>query len=148
MTVLLYTDGSCAATDRVGGWGFIALPSDDSQFSGSGYEYDTTISRMELKGAIMGLAEIGAVYGATEVYVSSDSQYVVKGITDRTRARRANVDLWDLLDNVVDSHVRVHFDHVRGHTGVEGNEIADDLAGNARKAALGKLNGSGTSTRT
>lgn len=136
MHIPLYTDGSCSAKDRIGGWAWLALDIGDIPLSGYGYEDDTTISRMELKAAINGLAELGRRYGPRDVKVFSDSQYVVKGITDRTRKRNLNQDLWVLLDEVTDAHTSVEYQHVRGHSGHEFNEQVDKLAGNARKELL------------
>jgi len=131
-SIALYTDGSCSAKDRIGGWAWLALDTDTPLY-GSGSEDDTTISRMELKAAIHGLAELGGRYGPCSVLVFSDSQYVVKGITDRTRKRNLNGDLWDLLDEVTDTHESVVYQHVRGHSGHRYNEEVDRLAGLARK---------------
>jgi ribonuclease HI len=115
-TVVLFTDGSCSAKDRVG-------------------EYDTTISRMELLAAIGALAEVGCKLGPSVVKVFSDSEYVVKGITDRTRARKINNDLWDALDEVTDLHESVTYQHVKGHAGHEHNEKVDQMARGARNYA-------------
>jgi ribonuclease HI len=130
----VYTDGSCSAKDRVGGWAFY-VPG-PPVLEGSGAETDTTISRMELKGIILGLIEIGCKYGPSRVTVFSDSEYAVLGASDRSRSRNVNQDLWGLLDEVVDSHERVEFQHVRGHTGNVGNERVDGMAGAARRELL------------
>jgi ribonuclease HI len=130
----LFTDGSCSAKDRVGGWAF-HVPS-HSHLDDYGYEYDTTISRMELCAAIFGLAKIGDAHGPVCVRVFSDSEYVVKGITDRTRKRNLNQDLWGLLDELTDSHRRVTYTHVRGHNGNPGNERVDQMARGARNYAI------------
>lgn len=101
-----------------------------------GGEEDTTISRMELKAVIMGLIEIGIKYGPTTVSVRSDSEYVVKGASDKSRKRNLNNDLWDLLDDCEEAHTLVTYQHVRGHSGHEHNELADKLAGQGRKETL------------
>lgn len=131
----IYTDGSCHHADRIGAWAFIAS-GPDFRCDGYGYEDDTTISRMELKAAIMGLAGLGVRQGPCRVSVYSDSEYVVKGITDRGRARNANQDLWDLLDEVTDAHELVEYQHVRGHSGDDGNERVDMMARGARNYAI------------
>ncbi len=134
MTFDLYTDGSCHAGDRIGGWAWHCPSLDDGD--DYGYEYDTTISRMELKAVIMGLAEIGRKHGPSIVNVFSDSEYVVKGITDRSRKRNHNQDLWRLLDQVTDAHEAVTYQHVRGHSGDDGNERVDQMARGARNWAI------------
>lgn len=130
---LVYTDGSCAATDRVGGFAWVVIDSDESTASGQGSDVDTTISRMELMGPIDSLAWILDEFGPSVVLVQSDSLYVVDGITDRTRMRRKNNDLWDMLDAFVDMHELVEFQHVKGHAGHKYNEMVDGMAGKMRK---------------
>ena len=71
----------------------------------------------------------------------TDSQYVVKGITEWLRNWKArgwltsqkkpveNQDLWMELDALVTAHVgELHWRWVRGHAGTPGNERADQLA--------------------
>jgi Ribonuclease HI len=41
-----------------------------------------------------------------------------------------NVDLWQQLDKANERH-NVHWHWVKGHSGDEGNEMADDLANQA-----------------
>lgn len=90
---------------------------------------------MELTAVICGLAHVGEELGPRIVTVRSDSEYVVKGASDRTRARNVNNDLWDMLDEVVDLLGPVIFEHVKGHAGHEFNEKADQMAGGARNYA-------------
>lgn len=130
---LVYTDGSCWTGDRIGGWAWVAIDEDDNFQTGGGSEEDTTISRMELMGAIGALENLLTYCGPSVVLVYSDSQYVVLGATDRSRARNKNNDLWERLDTIIDSHTLVELEHVRGHSGDDFNELADDLAGDYRK---------------
>ena len=127
-----YTDGSCHHVDRIGGWAWVAIDSFGEETHGGGSDVDTTISRMEMLAAIDVLEELYARCGPCEIVLYSDSEYVVKGITNRSRKRNKNVDLWDWLDNVSDAHFEVTYQHVRGHQGNHYNETADDLAGEFR----------------
>jgi ribonuclease HI len=73
------------------------------------------------------------------VKVTSDSQYVLKGINEwmadwkkrgwKTAAKKPvkNVDLWQRLDKACLSH-RIEWVWVKGHNGHVENEIADELA--------------------
>ncbi|EGH29196.1 ribonuclease H [Pseudomonas syringae pv. japonica str. M301072] len=91
---------------------------------------------MELTGAIRGLEELKR---PCEVTLVTDSQYVMKGITEwmvnwkkrgwKTAAKEPvkNADLWQLLDEQVSRHT-VKWQWVRGHIGHPGNERADQLA--------------------
>jgi ribonuclease HI len=131
---IVFTDGSCWTGDRIGGYAFVIIDEEDNTHSGGGSDEDTTISRMELMGAISSLEFIHERCGPSVVLLYSDSQYVVLGAMDKTRARRLNVDLWHRLDSVMGQHRLVHLEHVRGHKGDHYNELADDLAGDFRKA--------------
>ncbi len=129
----LFTDGSCWTGDRIGGWAYLALDCDENIIEGSGGDVDTTISRMELSGPIEGLTAIGLACGACDILVYSDSQYVVFGANNRNRKRNKNNDLWNLLDELVDSHNYVEFLHVKGHADSEYNNRVDGMAGDARR---------------
>jgi ribonuclease HI len=101
-----------------------------------GGEPQTTNNRMELRAAIEALASLKE---PCEVNLTTDSQYVLKGITEwitqwkrrgwRTAAKAPviNVDLWQQLDELNQKHtVRWHW--VKGHSGHRENEIVDALA--------------------
>ena len=133
--IYLFTDGACRGNPGPGGWGALL------QFNGNekrlyGGEFDTTNNRMELMAAIVGLESITE---KCQVHLTTDSRYVMDGITKwmadwkkrnwKTAAKKPvkNVDLWKRLDDAVNSH-DVQWHWVRGHTGHEQNEIADQLA--------------------
>ncbi len=133
--VELYTDGACKGNPGVGGWGALLV------FQGVekelwGGEAVTTNNRMELMGAIRGLAELKR---PCDVRLVTDSQYVMKGIKEwmpnwkkrgwKTAAKEPvkNADLWQQLDEQVNRH-NVTWEWVRGHIGHPGNERADQLA--------------------
>lgn len=129
---VVYTDGSCYTKDRLGSFAWVIL-FDDIEIVGGTWNEDTTISRMEIMGPIDALNWIKQLYGPSIVLVFSDSEYVVKGIQDRTRKRIKNNDLWDALDALVDNHQHVEFEHVRGHNGDYYNELCDEAASQLRK---------------
>lgn len=101
-----------------------------------GGEPHTTNNRMELTAAIQALE---ALDRPCVVHLTTDSQYVRKGITEwmagwkrrgwRTAARKPvlNEDLWRRLDALNQRH-EVHWHWVRGHSGHAENEQADALA--------------------
>ncbi len=134
-TVELFTDGACKGNPGPGGWGAL-LRCDGVEKSISGGEANTTNNRMELMAAIEGLS---ALKEPCNVILTTDSQYVRKGITEwmtgwkrngwRTAAKQPvkNVDLWQRLDEQNQRH-QVQWHWVRGHTGHRENEIADVLA--------------------
>ena len=135
---LIYTDGSCHCKDRIGAYAYLIVCEDEYVIGPIGEgEEDTTISRMELMGPIAALSICHQISGPSVCLVYSDSEYVVKGITDRSRARNKNNDLWDKLDKIVDTHELVAFEHVNGHEtderGHPFNHAVDRKAGEVRK---------------
>jgi ribonuclease HI len=136
--VEIYTDGACRGNPGPGGWGVI-LRYKGREKTLYGGEPHTTNNRMELMAAIAGL---GALTRHSQVALTTDSQYVKRGITEwmadwkrrgwKTAERKPvkNMDLWQRLDELVGRH-RVTWHWVRGHTGHADNERADALANRA-----------------
>ncbi len=134
--VELFTDGACRGNPGPGGWG-VLLRHDKTEKRLCGGERETTNNRMELMAAIEGLR---AIKHACDVSITTDSQYVRKGMTEwianwkkngwRTAAKKPvkNADLWQMLEQQVERHHKVDWHWVRGHTGHVENEIADELA--------------------
>lgn len=129
----LFTDGSAWTGDRIGAHAWIRLTEGEKDVLGGGSEEDTTISRQELLGPVEGLADIWDEFGPCEVLIRSDSEYVCLGAMNRSRKRNKNQDLWECLDLLMDSHLGVRFEHVKGHNGDYHNEIVDEYAGELRK---------------
>lgn len=137
---IVYTDGGCSKNrdpkaPRIGAWAFVAtIPGRDS-VEMYGAELDTTNNRMELTAVIKALEtlEIGP-----SITVYSDSEYVVRGIIEWCRRwvkngwktydgkPVINRDLWEALLPLYQLHT-VRFHHVKGHSGVPGNERCDEL---------------------
>lgn len=131
--IAVFTDGSAHYKDRIGGWGWVAIDVLDGIHLASGGVEDCTNNQMELYAAINALQTIFEHYGAIDVLVVSDSEYVVLGCQDPSRARKVNVDYWSELDDAIDLHNYVEFEHIKGHAGHTYNEMADRLAHTARK---------------
>ena len=135
MTVELFTDGACRGNPGPGGWGAL-LRYNGVEKSLYGGEPETTNNRMELMAAIKGLE---ALKRRSDVVLTTDSQYVRKGITEwianwkrrdwRTADKNPvkNKDLWMKLDKLSQSH-DIDWRWVKGHSGHRENEIADQLA--------------------
>jgi len=133
--VEIFSDGACSGNPGPGGWGTI-LRCDGQVKELSGYAPETTNNRMELCGAIAGLA---ALKRPCRVQLTTDSEYVKKGITEWIEGwvRRgwknsqkkdvANRDLWEQLLEQTRRH-QVEWHWVRGHAGHAENERCDELA--------------------
>ncbi|WP_027331037.1 ribonuclease HI [Marinimicrobium agarilyticum] len=131
----VFTDGACRGNPGPGGWGALL------RFNGRerhlhGGEAETTNNRMELRAAIEALS---ALKEPCEVSLTTDSQYVRKGINEwmagwkrngwKTSAKKPvkNRDLWQALDELAQRHT-IEWHWVKGHSGHRENEIADELA--------------------
>ena len=133
--VIIYTDGACRGNPGPGGWG-ASLRFNGTQKNLYGSEELTTNNRMELTAAIQGLDSLTR---HCSVSLYTDSKYVLDGVTKwmdnwksrgwKTAAKKPvkNVDLWQRLDLAVNKH-KVKWVWVKGHSGDEGNEMADQLA--------------------
>ena len=110
--VLLFTDGACSGNPGPGGWGALLRYREHGKEL-SGGEAATTNNRMELLAAINGLE---ALKRPARVRVVTDSQYVMKGVTEwlaawkqrgwKTADRQPvkNVDLWQRLEAALAAH--------------------------------------------
>ena len=133
--VEIFTDGACRGNPGPGGWGAL-LRSGTTEKPLYGGEPDTTNNRMELTAAIEALR---ALKRPCKVALTTDSQYVRKGITEwlpnwkkrnwRTANKKPvlNVELWQQLDELVAQH-EIEWNWVKGHSGHPENELADQLA--------------------
>ena len=120
--IVIHTDGACKGNPGPGGWGAV-IEQNGGQVKLSGSEPQTTNNRMEMTAVIKGLEAVDA---SANVLISSDSTYVINTMTKGWK-RKANQDLWDQLDRLVESR-NVSWRWVRGHNGDRGNELADALA--------------------
>ena len=142
----VYTDGACLGNPGPGGWGVYAHI-EGRERSWSGGDPNSTNQRMEMMAAIKALELLPIERSLT---IFSDSQYVIKGITEWIKNWKrngwrnasgkavANQDLWENLDALVDER-EVDWQWVRGHAGNPGNERADILAQTAAKNAATKM---------
>ena len=145
MSVEVFTDGACRGNPGPGGWG-VLLRYKGSEKTLYGAEPETTNNRMELMAAIRALESLTR---QCSVKLTTDSQYVQKGITEwlpnwkrrgwKTAAKKPvkNADLWKRLDEAVAEH-DVEWHWVKGHSGHPENELADALANQAIDELLRK----------
>jgi len=134
-TVEIFCDGACSGNPGPGGYGAILrYGRHEKEISGGAKE--TTNNRMELSAAIEALRLLTRPCSVT---ITTDSQYLVKGMTEwiegwqRKGWRNSkkepvvNRDLWELLLELTRPHI-VQWKWVRGHAGHAENERCDQLA--------------------
>jgi ribonuclease HI len=133
--VVIYTDGACRGNPGPGGWG-VVLRYQGNLKTMNGFDPETTNNRMELTAVIEGLR---ALTRSCDIELHTDSKYVMQGVTEwlsnwkrngwKTAAKKPvkNIDLWQQLDEEVTGH-EIDWNWVKGHSGIEDNEFADQLA--------------------
>ena len=137
-TVEIFTDGACRGNPGPGGWGAI-LRAGRHEKEIYGGEAISTNNRMELMAAI---AALESLKRPCTVVLSTDSQYLRKGITEwlpqwkrrgwKTADKKPvkNADLWERLERASAPH-RIDWRWIKGHAGHPENERADRLANRA-----------------
>ncbi len=146
--IAIWSDGACSGNPGPGGWGAVLIW-DGHRKELKGGAADTTNNRMELQAAIESLE---ALKRPATVDFYTDSQYVRGGVMGwikgwkkngwKTSDRKPvkNVDLWQKLDDLAAQHTIV-WHWVRGHSGTEENERADELAREGMAPFKGKRAG-------
>ena len=143
--VEIFTDGACKGNPGPGGWGAVIRYGKHSKEICGG-EIDTTNNRMELLAAINAL---NVLVEPCEVLLHTDSKYVLDGITrwvegwkrngwkNASKQPVRNAELWHALIDAAERH-EIEWHWVKGHSGNEGNDLADKLASAAAEAIAKK----------
>lgn len=164
--VYVYTDGSCVLIPikkrpkghngswektGYGGWGAVIDYGYDQKEDIYGSVLKTTCQRMEVQAVIEVLEYL--LNDDRDIVILSDSSYVVDGINKKWALnweknnwrtpkgrKRKNRDLWEkVLDLLDDCFGNITFEHVKGHSGVPGNDRAHKLAKDAaQRLAISK----------
>lgn len=139
--ITIYTDGSSRGNPGPGGWGAIIFHDNVVKEVG-GREDHTTNNRMELTATIKSLEFLSKIEPSTEqleAEIHTDSEYVIKGMTEwveswqrkgwRTANKKPvlNQDLWQEL-LAVSLGKKIEWKHVAGHAGHKQNERCDEIA--------------------
>lgn len=138
--IIIHTDGSCIGNPGPGGYAAIMQLKEGDRLMETkqvvGHAQETTNNRMEMTAAIRALE---AVESGKPVTIRSDSQILVKGITEWITGWKAkswrssngkrvlNVDLWMRLDELNMTR-NVTWEWVKAHSNNPLNERADRLA--------------------
>lgn len=157
-TISIFTDGASRGNPGPGGWGAVIAFGDDTTNARrthdehtpngakvvelGGAERNTTNNRMELTAAIEALNFLFSYGLRTTDYrliIYTDSQYLINGITKwifswekrnwitKNKEPVLNRDLWEKLLEV-SKLKKVEWKYVGGHSGIAGNERADQIA--------------------
>lgn len=137
-TAEIFCDGACSGNPGPGGYACIVrLDGTERELTG-GAEL-TTNNKMELMAAIVGLESLPC---PAQVKVISDSQYLIKGMTEwlegwqkrgwknANKKPVLNRDLWERLIAAASGH-EIEWAWIRGHSGHPENERCDELAQSA-----------------
>ena len=136
--ITIYTDGSSRGNPGPGGWGAVLVRDNEVLEIGGGEEH-TTNNRMELTACIRALEFTINNFQFTKIQIYTDSEYVMKGITEwiekwqkkgwKTAGRKPvlNQDLWQTLLELTKGR-NIEWKYVAGHAGVRLNERADEIA--------------------
>jgi ribonuclease HI len=134
-SVEIFCDGACSGNPGPGGYGAI-LRCGDAEKEISGGAPATTNNRMEMTAVIEALRQLTR---PCRVSITTDSQYVVKGMTEWIKGWQRkgwqnskkeavlNRDLWESLLEESQRHT-IEWIWVRGHAGHPENERCDQLA--------------------
>jgi ribonuclease HI len=134
--ITMTTDGGANPNPGPAGWG--VLVRQNGKFLCLWKAYPRASNNvMEISAVIAGPNYLPA---NMIVWLSTDSQYVQKGVTEwmprwkrngwknSKKAGVANKSLWLSLDSAIERHRRVEFTWVKAHSGLIHNEISDTLA--------------------
>lgn len=146
-TLNIWTDGGSRMNPGIGGWGFW-IP-DFFNIKSFGYSSKTTNNIMEITAILESLKVVvkatnrGQLNDYDTIIINSDSSYCINTfstwiygwIRKRNLTEKKN---WELIYKVFilmkylrAAEWKVKFHKVPGHSGVEGNEIADQLVNQA-----------------
>lgn len=132
-TIQIYTDGAARGNPGPGGYGVILIFGNHRKELSKGYRL-TTNNRMELLAVITALESLTKTEHSVHIY--SDSQYVVKAISEgwlnnwiRTdfKGGKKNSDLWKKY-YAVSRKFKITMFWVKGHASNPFNNRCDELA--------------------
>lgn len=132
--LVAYTDGSGTRAHLPSGAGVVVFDGDVAVLEASRHLGNGTNNHAELSAVRVALAITDTPeWRARQLIVRSDSMYAIGALTapEAPREGAANERLITIVRSMLDGR-RVTFEHVKGHSGIAGNERADELAGLAR----------------
>ncbi|MQB09250.1 MULTISPECIES: RNase H family protein [Agrobacterium] len=157
MTVPLkiYADGSYDPVAISGSWAFVVFETGQQLHSARGMEIGPTNNSFEVMAVMNALLWLDAHASGRTAILWTDSAHVVEGchrwckiwrtngwkrINPNSRARKRQMPdeaLWRNVDRLLLGNPNVTIEWCKGHSGIEGNDLADALA---RAATIAERN--------
>lgn len=122
----IYTDGSCLKNPGPGAYAVLILHNDKEKVL-KGREQNTTNNRMEMMAIIKALEFVNENKITQEINLYSDSRLIVQTLNLGWK-RKANLDLWQMLDKELQSVKDIKFNWVKGHADNKYNNKVDEIA--------------------
>lgn len=119
----IWTDGSCDNVyTKAGGAGYVIVKDGEVlKIKNKGF-INTTNNRMELLAII---SAINSLPDEASILVHTDSKYSISALKHGALAK--NNDLISLFNKLIKGR-KIYFNWIKGHSGIEYNEMADELA--------------------
>ncbi len=152
MEICVYTDGSCFVNQNIGGWGVYMMLGNNKtiEFSGSCKCKEPVYA--ELFAIVKSLEYISSFIlhvKPLNIKLYTDCDYFIKLIKQKNKLNKTNFPLRDKTSkknkrllfeicNYQENIDSIEWIAVKSHSGIKGNEIADQLAKNAAKKAIKK----------
>ncbi|TSD03228.1 MAG: ribonuclease HI [Parcubacteria group bacterium Athens0714_16] len=136
--IIIFTDGSALGNPGKAGWGAVIISNKKEILEMGGFEKKSTNNRMEMTAVIESIKRVNEEFPDSHITIYTDSSYVVNGITKWihgwilkgwvgvNKQPILNKDLWEELKEVSGSNIK--WSLLPGHSGIFGNEKADEIA--------------------
>lgn len=152
--ITIHIDGACSNNGKpnaIAGYGIVydfGLPT-QSTVSGL-VESEQTNNAAELTAFVKAFEPLLEMHQQLQVTVYTDSMFLINGATKwintwklngyktSNKTPVANRELWEIIDMIME-HYKPTLVHVLGHSGDQGNELADSLAVDAVKQGKANL---------
>lgn len=145
-TLQIYADGSFDAASRSGGWAFVVMEADRQVHVAQGTMDGPSNNSFEVLSVLNAISWLEKEAPTSPVIIWTDSAHVVEGcgrwrfiwrgngwkrIRSNSNERRRtipDVKLWQELDGLLERNPLVRIQLCKGHSGIQGNELADEAA--------------------
>jgi ribonuclease HI len=130
LMIHVWTDGSWNNINKDMGIGIYAI------YNGKAIQYSSYIGK-----GTNNIAELAAIkfalkklmkYHRTPIMIFTDSKYCIGVLTLEWKAK-ANIKLIHSIKRLIKQYDNIKFDWVKGHSNCHGNQVADQIAVEARK---------------